>query len=57
MAKNRYSGDLGIVPLDFDKGALSYAQKKKDKDSKPHKEEDGNRESHSEQVLPHSVQY
>ncbi|XP_050301689.1 mitochondrial DNA helicase isoform X2 [Anthonomus grandis grandis] len=28
IAKNRYSGDLGIMPLDFDKKALSYAQKK-----------------------------
>ncbi|ALC38325.1 CG5924 [Drosophila busckii] len=25
IAKNRYSGDLGIMPLDFDKEALSYA--------------------------------
>ncbi|KRT85241.1 hypothetical protein AMK59_2460, partial [Oryctes borbonicus] len=29
VAKNRYSGDLGIMPLDFDKSALSYAQKKR----------------------------
>ncbi|KAL4705001.1 hypothetical protein ACJJTC_009789 [Scirpophaga incertulas] len=29
VAKNRYSGDLGIVPLDFDKDALSYQPKKK----------------------------
>ncbi|XP_077302693.1 mitochondrial DNA helicase [Arctopsyche grandis] len=29
VAKNRYSGDLGIMPLEFDKQALSYAQKKK----------------------------
>jgi twinkle protein len=29
VAKNRYSGDLGIMPLDFDKLGLSYAQKKK----------------------------
>ncbi|XP_055687058.1 mitochondrial DNA helicase [Lutzomyia longipalpis] len=29
VAKNRYSGDLGVMPLDFDKEALSYAQKKK----------------------------
>ncbi|CAG9107496.1 unnamed protein product [Plutella xylostella] len=33
VAKNRYSGDLGIVPLEFDKDALSYqAKKKKGKD-------------------------
>lgn len=31
VAKNRYSGDLGIVPLDFDKDSLSYQAKKKSK--------------------------
>lgn len=31
VAKNRYSGDLGIVPLDFDKESLSYQSKKKSK--------------------------
>lgn len=31
VAKNRYSGELGIVPLDFDKDALSYQAKKKTK--------------------------
>lgn len=31
IAKNRYSGDLGILPLDFDKMSLSYAQKVKKK--------------------------
>jgi twinkle protein len=31
IAKNRYSGDLGIMPLDFDKESLSYAQKSKKK--------------------------
>lgn len=34
VAKNRYSGDLGIVPLDFDKDALSYQAKKRTKSSK-----------------------
>ncbi|XP_013167046.1 PREDICTED: twinkle protein, mitochondrial [Papilio xuthus] len=29
VAKNRYSGDLGIVPLDFEKDSLSYQSKKK----------------------------
>lgn len=29
VVKNRYSGDLGIVPLEFDKNTLSFAQKKK----------------------------
>ncbi|GFG33037.1 hypothetical protein Cfor_10752 [Coptotermes formosanus] len=29
VAKNRYSGDLGIMPLEFDKESLSYAQRKK----------------------------
>ncbi|TMW45547.1 hypothetical protein DOY81_009373 [Sarcophaga bullata] len=36
IVKNRYSGDLGIMPLEFNKEALSYAfsgqKKKKDKD-------------------------
>lgn len=32
VAKNRYSGDLGIIPLDFDKQSLSYAQKRKKTD-------------------------
>ncbi|CAG4924374.1 unnamed protein product [Colias eurytheme] len=31
VAKNRYSGDLGIVPLDFEKDSLSYQSKKKSK--------------------------
>ncbi|KAL3287920.1 hypothetical protein HHI36_002376 [Cryptolaemus montrouzieri] len=31
IAKNRYSGDLGVMPLDFDKESLSYAVKKKKK--------------------------
>lgn len=34
VAKNRYSGDLGIMILDFDKSGLSYAQKKKRHDDK-----------------------
>ncbi|XP_066250466.1 mitochondrial DNA helicase isoform X1 [Euwallacea similis] len=28
VVKNRYSGDLGVMPLVFDKKALSYAQKR-----------------------------
>lgn len=36
IVKNRYSGDLGVMPLEFNKEALSYAfsgqKKKKDKD-------------------------
>ncbi|KAJ8924787.1 hypothetical protein NQ315_000940 [Exocentrus adspersus] len=28
VAKNRYSGDLGVMALDFDKSSLSYQQKK-----------------------------
>ena len=31
IAKNRYSGDLGIMPLEFDKQSLSYAHKIKKK--------------------------
>ncbi|XP_012279220.1 twinkle protein, mitochondrial [Orussus abietinus] len=31
IAKNRYSGDLGLMPMEFDKVSLSYAQKKKSK--------------------------
>ncbi|XP_055594710.1 mitochondrial DNA helicase [Uranotaenia lowii] len=38
VAKNRYSGDLGIMPLDFDKSSLSYAQQKRKK-SEPTPEE------------------
>ncbi|XP_065084108.1 mitochondrial DNA helicase [Ochlerotatus camptorhynchus] len=33
VAKNRFSGDLGIMPLDFDKLSLSYAQKRKKTES------------------------
>lgn len=29
IAKNRYSGDLGIIPLDFDKAGLSHMQRRK----------------------------
>ncbi|KAF5302673.1 hypothetical protein FQA39_LY10169 [Lamprigera yunnana] len=29
IAKNRYTGDIGIMNLEFDKNALSFAQKKK----------------------------
>lgn len=29
VAKNRYSGDLGVMPMEFDKNSLSYAQKRK----------------------------
>nr|XP_023016578.1 twinkle protein, mitochondrial [Leptinotarsa decemlineata] len=37
VVKNRYSGDLGIMPLDFDKNSLSYQQKKaKEKKSETH---------------------
>lgn len=31
IAKNRFSGDLGIMPMEFDKQGLSYATKKKSK--------------------------
>lgn len=36
VAKNRYSGDLGVMPLEFDKESLSFAHKKtkKEKESK-----------------------
>ncbi|KAG8224684.1 hypothetical protein J437_LFUL003799 [Ladona fulva] len=29
VAKNRYSGDLGVVPLEYDKDSLSYGKKKR----------------------------
>uniref|UniRef100_A0A1B0BJH6 DNA 5'-3' helicase n=1 Tax=Glossina palpalis gambiensis TaxID=67801 RepID=A0A1B0BJH6_9MUSC len=49
VVKNRYSGDLGIMPLEFNKEALSYAstarKKKKDKDKEKEK-------SSTEDVLP-----
>ncbi|KAM8717658.1 hypothetical protein ACLKA7_004367 [Drosophila subpalustris] len=41
IAKNRYSGDLGIMPLEFDKDALSYsssvqsAKRKRDREKIP----------------------
>ncbi|XP_056635321.1 mitochondrial DNA helicase [Diorhabda sublineata] len=43
VVKNRYSGDLGIMPLDFDKASLSFQQKRKEKkteimDPLPHKD-------------------
>lgn len=31
IAKNRYSGDLGIMPMEFEKQSLSYAQRAKKK--------------------------
>lgn len=31
IVKNRFSGDLGIMPMEFDKQSLSYAQKSKKK--------------------------
>jgi twinkle protein len=34
VCKNRYSGDLGVMPLDFDKASLSYAAKKRKEDKK-----------------------
>ncbi|TGZ54504.1 mitochondrial DNA helicase [Temnothorax longispinosus] len=37
VAKNRYSGDLGIMVLEFDKTKLSYAQKKKVKSEEVNK--------------------
>ncbi|XP_030027707.2 twinkle protein, mitochondrial [Manduca sexta] len=41
VAKNRYSGDLGIVPLDFDKDSLSYQTKKKNKSKQDDQEKSG----------------
>lgn len=46
IAKNRYSGDLGIMPMDFDKIALSYAQKKPPPPTKT-KSDDGDEEAAS----------
>nr|CAI5839557.1 unnamed protein product [Callosobruchus analis] len=34
VAKNRYSGDLGLMTLEFNKGALSYQQKTKTREKK-----------------------
>lgn len=34
VVKNRYSGDLGVMPMEFDRAALSYAYKKKKSDEK-----------------------
>ncbi|XP_017776203.1 PREDICTED: twinkle protein, mitochondrial isoform X2 [Nicrophorus vespilloides] len=41
ICKNRYSGDLGIVPLEFDKTSLSFAPKKKKSDDKRLKQQEG----------------
>lgn len=38
VAKNRYSGDLGIMPLDFDKSSLSFAPKKRKEKEEKEKE-------------------
>lgn len=38
IAKNRYSGDLGIMNLEFDRTSLSYQQKKKQKTQETPKE-------------------
>lgn len=40
VTKNRYSGDLGMMILDFDKSSLSYAQKKKKVEEKLKSDED-----------------
>ncbi|XP_044587210.1 twinkle protein, mitochondrial [Cotesia glomerata] len=42
IAKNRYSGDLGIMNLEFDRNSLSYQQKKKQKTTDTSKESDEN---------------
>lgn len=49
IAKNRYSGDLGILPLDFDKQSLSYAQKtkKKSEDNQPTSEDSPSSQHHN----------
>ena len=47
VAKNRYSGDLGIMLLEFDNVSLSYASKKKPKIS-------GDQKSVSKEEVEHS---
>lgn len=40
IVKNRYSGDLGVFPLEFDKASLSFQQKKiKDKKTEGNEQE------------------
>lgn len=38
IVKNRYSGDLGVMPMEFERSALSYAIKKKKTEEKSLKE-------------------
>ncbi|KAL7047419.1 hypothetical protein ACKWTF_002894 [Chironomus riparius] len=52
IAKNRYSGDLGIMPLEFDKQSLSYAQKPKKKTEQPESSSD-----QSNEVLKENAQF
>ena len=40
MAKNRYEGELGIVPLKFDRESLSFAAKPKKEKETDQKEEE-----------------
>lgn len=41
IAKNRYTGELGVMPLNFDKTKLSYASKSDKGAKKGEDEEDG----------------
>ena len=52
VAKNRYSGDLGIMLLEFDNVSLSYASKKKSKVSSDQKNtsKEGDEQPKGEQV-------
>lgn len=36
VAKNRYTGDLGVMALEFNKASLSYGHKKKIKENERH---------------------
>lgn len=42
IAKNRYCGDLGVMPLEFDKPSLSFAEKKGKQEDKPKISEEDN---------------
>ncbi|XP_023219722.1 twinkle protein, mitochondrial-like [Centruroides sculpturatus] len=47
ITKNRFDGDLGIMPLDFDKDTLSFVAKKKKKSTSSNAENQDNHDDNS----------
>lgn len=50
IAKNRYSGDLGIMLLEFDKSRLSYTSKLKGKQKSGEKDKSSAKKQRAEQI-------